>query len=56
MPNNCAMPEQRATNLKREFLKNPSFCMDYIAFVNDMITKGLAVKVPDKDLGCSNGL
>lgn len=55
VPNNHVMAEQRALNLKKRLLKNPSFCADYIAFMSDMINKGYAVKVPDKDVNRSDG-
>lgn len=55
MPNNRVMAEQRAINLKKRLLKNPSFCADYIAFMSDMIVKGYAVKVPVKDVNRSDG-
>ncbi|KAK2903738.1 hypothetical protein Q8A73_010395 [Channa argus] len=55
MPNNRAVAEQRATTLKRKFLRNPSFRADYITFMNDTITKKYAVKVPIEDLGRCDG-
>ena len=50
MPNNRAMAEQLALNLRKKLLKNPSFREYYIAIMTDMITKGYALKVPDNDL------
>ena len=47
MPNNRAMTEQRALNLKKKLQRNQTFKEDYVSFMNDMIKKGYAVKVPD---------
>ncbi|KAL7852267.1 hypothetical protein SRHO_G00180520 [Serrasalmus rhombeus] len=55
MPNNRAIAEQRAFNLKKKLLKNTQFQEDYVTFMNDMITKGYAVKVPNKDINRSDG-
>ncbi|KAL3981342.1 small subunit ribosomal protein S12 [Sarotherodon galilaeus] len=55
MPNNRVLAEQRALNLKKRLLKNPTFCEDYSAFMKDLISKGYAAKVPDKDLERSDG-
>ncbi|KAI4884310.1 hypothetical protein NFI96_008914, partial [Prochilodus magdalenae] len=55
MPNNRAIAEQRALNLKKQLLKNPQFQEDYITFMNDMISKSYAVKVPNKDINRSDG-
>ncbi|KAK2907800.1 hypothetical protein Q8A73_008873 [Channa argus] len=55
MPNNRAVAEQRATTLKKKFLRNTSFRADYITFMNDTITKKYAVKVPIEDLGRCDG-
>ncbi|KAL4005475.1 hypothetical protein ACER0C_005188 [Sarotherodon galilaeus] len=55
MPNNRVLAEQRALNLKKRLLKNPTFCEDYSAFMKDLISKGYAAKVPDKDFERSDG-
>lgn len=55
MPNNRVLAEQRALNLKKKLLKNPTFREDYIAFMEDLISKGYAAKVPDNDLKRSDG-
>lgn len=55
MPNNRKVAEQRALNLKRKFIKNPTFHAEYVAFINGVIEKGYAVKVPSKDLKRDDG-
>ncbi|KAK7882611.1 hypothetical protein WMY93_028785 [Mugilogobius chulae] len=55
MPNNRKVAEQRALNLKQKFVKNPSFHAEYSAFMSNIIEKGYAVKVPDKDLSRDDG-
>ncbi|XP_025763461.1 uncharacterized protein LOC112847046 isoform X2 [Oreochromis niloticus] len=55
MPNNRKVAEQRALHLKRKLERNTSFHAEYSAFMSNIITKGYAVKVPEKDLGRDNG-
>lgn len=55
MPNNRAVAEQRALNMKKKLQRNQMFKEDYVRFMNDMINKGYAVKVPDEDLNRSDG-
>lgn len=50
MPNSRKVAEQRALNLRRKFVKNPTFHAEYSAFMGGIIEKGYAVKVPSKDL------
>ncbi|XP_078031330.1 lipid droplet-associated hydrolase [Epinephelus lanceolatus] len=50
MPNNRIVAEQRILNLKRRFVREPSFHKDYIAFMNDLIASGFVERVPDTDL------
>ncbi|KAL0177328.1 hypothetical protein M9458_026222, partial [Cirrhinus mrigala] len=55
MPNNRAVAEQRALNLKKKLQRNQTFKEDYVNFMNDVISKGYAVKVPNEDLNRSDG-
>lgn len=50
MPNNRKVAEQRVLSLKRRFDKDATFHSDYTAFMNDVISKGYAEKVPAEDL------
>lgn len=50
MPNNRKVAEQRALSLKRRFDKDATFHSYYTAFMNDVISKGYAEKVPAEDL------
>ena len=55
MPNNRAVAEQRALNMKKKLQRNQTFKEDYVSFMNDVINKGYAVKVPDEELKRSDG-
>ncbi|CAI5649405.1 unnamed protein product [Oreochromis niloticus] len=55
MPNNRKVAEQRALHLKRKLERNTPFHTEYSAFMSNIITKGYAVKVPEKDLGRDDG-
>ncbi|XP_071058619.1 uncharacterized protein [Pseudochaenichthys georgianus] len=55
MPNNRRVAEQRTLSLKRRFDKDVSFHADYTAFMNDILSKGYAEKVPVVDLERSDG-
>ncbi|KAJ8418879.1 hypothetical protein AAFF_G00003780 [Aldrovandia affinis] len=55
MPNNQRVAEQRALNLRRKFIKNSQFQADYSVFMDDIIAKGYAVKVPSEELSRSDG-
>lgn len=55
MPNNRKVAEQRALSLERRFDKDATFHSDYTAFMNDIISKGYAEKVPAEDLEHSDG-
>ncbi|XP_039455070.1 katanin p60 ATPase-containing subunit A1-like [Oreochromis aureus] len=50
MPNNRCVAEQRIACLLRKFKKNPQFFEDYKCFMENIITKGYAVPVPDHQL------
>lgn len=55
MPNNRKVAEQRALNLKHKFLKNHNFHSEYTTFMEGIIERGYAVKVPTTDLRRDNG-
>lgn len=55
MPNNRAIAEQRALNMKKKLQRNQTFKEDYVSFMNNIINKGYAVKVPNDDLNRSDG-
>nr|XP_057933833.1 uncharacterized protein LOC131132323 [Doryrhamphus excisus] len=55
MPNNRCVAEQRLQSLKRKFNKNGHFKEEYVAFLNDMINKGYAERVPDDQMRQSDG-
>ncbi len=50
MPNNRAIVEQRALNLQRKFRRNAAFHADYTTFMENVISKGHAEKVPIAEL------
>lgn len=50
MPNNRKVAEQRALNLQRRFKRDLSLLQQYSNFMNDMISKGYAEKVPTAEL------
>lgn len=50
MPNNYQIAEQRALYLSKKFRNNPTFAEEYRSFMEDIIAKGYAEKVPPKDL------
>ncbi|KAL7848772.1 hypothetical protein SRHO_G00203950 [Serrasalmus rhombeus] len=50
MPDNRAIVEQRALSLKRKFIRDKDFHKVYTAFMEDLISRGYAQRVPIKDL------
>ncbi|XP_056598991.1 uncharacterized protein LOC130417451 [Triplophysa dalaica] len=50
LPNNKVMGEQQALNLRKRFMKVCAFKEDYTAFMEDVIAKDYAEKVPEEDL------
>lgn len=48
MPNNKKIVKQCASYMKRMLQKDSSFHADYIAFMNDLVTKGYAERVPEE--------
>ena len=45
MPNNRCVAEQRIASLHRKLKKNPEFCEEYKAFMDNIISKGFAFQV-----------
>ncbi len=50
MANNRNIVEQHALQLKRRLQRDSSFHADYTAFLNDLVAKGYAERVPEWDL------
>lgn len=55
LPNNREVAEQRILSLLRRFRKDESFLRDYKVFMNDILKKGYAERVPDKELHKRDG-
>ena len=55
MPNNKEQVEQRARWLKLKLLKNPKLLEDYKKFINNLLKKSYAQKVPPERLGRKDG-
>eukprot|EP00064_Thunnus_orientalis_P017678 superscaffoldBa00003823_g17764 len=55
MPNNKKIIEQRALHLNKRLQKDSSFHADYMAFMNDLVAKGYAERVPEEDVEHSDG-
>lgn len=45
MPNNRAVVEQRALNLRKRFSRDGKFYGEYVAFMDDVLKKGYTVKL-----------
>ena len=50
LPNNRKMADQRAQSLARRFQKDEAFHKDYIRCIDDVLRKGHAERVPEKEL------
>ena len=55
MPNNRDMAKQRAMNLIRKFKSDETYALEYKAFMDDVIRKGYAEKVPESMLQREDG-
>lgn len=55
MPNNRKVVEQRQGHLKRRLQRDPVFYEEYNTFINDLLDKGYAERVPDAELERSDG-
>ncbi|XP_067045500.1 uncharacterized protein [Acropora muricata] len=49
LPNNRSQAEMRLQQLKKRFLRDPTFASQYEAVMNDYIEKGYAVKLSEKE-------
>ncbi|XP_024123270.2 uncharacterized protein LOC112143483 [Oryzias melastigma] len=49
MPNNRCVVVQRAENLRRKLIRNEDFYKEYKKFISDLLAKGYAVEVQEKD-------
>ena len=50
LPNNCDMAKQQALNIIRKFKKDKDYAAEYKGFMEEMITKSYAEKVPQEQL------
>lgn len=55
MPNNRKVVEQRLHHLKRRLQRDPVFHMEYNMFINDLLVKGYAERVPEAELDRNDG-
>lgn len=49
-PNNYVVASLRSQFLKRKFKRNSAFYMDYCSFMEDMLLKGHAEKIPASEI------
>ena len=50
MPNNKEQAIKRANWQKKKMLRDSKYCSYYVAFINDVIAKGYAQRVPNQSL------
>ena len=55
LSNNRVMAMHRLKQLERNFKRDEKYQMDYIAFMNEVIEKGYAERVPNEDLAKDYG-
>lgn len=55
MPNNRRIAEQRLRHLKRRLVGDPALKQKYANFIDDLLDKGYARRVPDQQLSCNGG-
>ncbi|XP_077978766.1 uncharacterized protein LOC144434185 [Glandiceps talaboti] len=55
MPNNRSVAEQRIKHLKRRFARDHQYHEDYKVFMETIINKGYAEKIPDQELEGEDG-
>ena len=56
LPNNRSQAEMRLQQLKKRFLRGPTFASQYEAVMNDYIEKGYAVKLSEKEAASTSTL
>ena len=54
MPNNRRLAEQRLGHLKRRLILDPALKQRYANFIDDLLDKGYACRVPDQQLSCND--
>ena len=54
MPNNRRLAEQRLGHLKRRLILDPALKQRYANFIDDLLDKGYARRVPDQLLSCND--
>jgi len=55
MPCNRGIAEQRLNSLKKKFSRNADFYQEYKAFMSNILEKGYAARVPEKQLSRTDG-
>lgn len=55
MPKQPDVAKQHLKSLQKRLKKNPKFHKDYTGFMNNIIEKGYAEKVPDEELHHDDG-
>ena len=55
-PNNRDLAERRLSHLKSKFQKQDGFKKDYVSFIEDIIAKGYAEKVPSESAQSDSGI
>ncbi len=55
MPNNRVLAEQHLRSLQKRLRRYPDFYEDYTVFMNNIIEKGYAEKIPDENLHRGDG-
>lgn len=54
-PNNRSLAEQRALNLKKRFSKDADYYAEYVAFMEDIVNKGYAMKIDSAECEMAKG-
>ena len=55
LPNNKDLAENRLTSLKKRLIKDKKLHENYTSFMEDLVVKGYAQKVPKEKVGCKAG-
>ena len=55
LPNNRTLAERRLQWLKKKLIKNETLCRDYKAFMQELLEKGYAERVPKEEISTENG-
>ena len=54
LPNNHSQGQQRLSSLKRKLMKDTKFKRDYVEFMEKIIEKGYAEKIPENEINTDN--